>query len=412
MGGTTAKASLIRDGAVETTPEYEVGGSGSAKRWLHGAGHPIRVPVVDLAEISAGGGSIAWVDPAGALRVGPQSAGAVPGPVCYGQGGTDPTVTDANLLLGRLDATSLLGGALPIDYDRARAALAERVADPLGLSVDDAAAAVIRVVNNAMAEALRIVSVERGHDARDFALICFGGAGPLHAAALADELDIRDVVAPPAPGAFSALGLVASDIRRDYGRTFFSVVDETDPAAVEDVYRQMEADARCMLTRTGVAADAWEFRRTADLRYIRQAYELTVDAPAAIGRDALAVLARRYHEKHALTYGHANEAERVQIVTLRLSAVARLPVLDLTRSGARPGAGGSLKSQRAVWFAGAGRIDTPVHDRDRIAPGTRLAGPAIIESLDSTIVVPPDWHARMDDGGFIGMTRRAENGDE
>ena len=407
MGGTTAKASLIRNGAVETTPEYEVGGSASGKRWLYGAGHPIRVPVIDLAEISAGGGSIAWVDPAGALRVGPQSAGAEPGPVCYGRGGSEPTVTDANLLLGRLDADSLLGGDLPIDYERACAAMEDRVAGPLGLTVDEAAAAVIRVVNNAMAEALRIVSVERGHDARDFTLFCFGGAGPLHAAALAEELDIAEVIAPPAPGAFSALGLVASDIRRDYGRTFFSVVDDTDPAALEGVYRQMEEEARRMLARTGIAPSAWEFTRTADLRYIRQAYELTVDAPDAIDAGGLATLARGFHERHAQTYGHANANERVQIVTLRLAAAARLPVLDLTRPRGDAGTGESLKSRRQAWFAGTGRVATPVHDRGRIAPGTLIAGPAIIESLDSTIVIPPSWQATPDDGGFVTMTRSA-----
>jgi len=404
MGGTTAKASLIRDGQIETTPEYEVGGEGSASRWLHGTGHPIRVPVIDLAEVSAGGGSIAWVDPAGSLRVGPRSAGASPGPVCYGQGGTEPSVTDANLILGRLDATSLLGGDLPIDYNRAEAAMKEKVADPLGLSVEQAAASVIQVVNNAMAEALRIVSVERGHDAREFSLICFGGAGPLHAAALAEELEISEVVVPPIPGAFSALGLVGSDIRRDYGRTFFAVLDEADPAALETAYQDLETEARRMLARTGIPEDEWLLERTADLRYIRQAYELNVTAPNKIDEAALSTLADGYHDKHELTYGHANRSERVQIVTLRLSAAARLPGLTLAQKISASGEG-SEKARRPVWFEGAGRLDTPVHDRDRMAPGDSLAGPVIIESLDSTIVVPPAWSARMDDRGFILLTK-------
>ncbi len=408
MGGTTAKASLIRDGKVETTPEYEVGGEGSASRWLHGTGHPIRVPVVDLAEVSAGGGSIAWVDPAGSLRVGPQSAGATPGPVCYGQGGTEPAVTDANLLLGRLDATSLLGGELPIDYGRAETAIKEKVADPLGISVEQAAASVIQVVNNAMAEALRIVSVERGHDAREFSLICFGGAGPLHAVALAEELEINEVVVPPIPGAFSALGLVGSDIRRDYGRTFFAVLDEADPAALEAVYRDLEVEARRMLARTGIDEADWVLERTADLRYIRQAYELNVTAPARIDTAALSMLANGYHDKHELTYGHANRAERVQIVTLRLSAAARLPGLTLAQKISARAGSGSEKARRLVWFADTGRIDTAVHERDRMAPGDTLRGPAIIESLDSTIVVPPAWTARMDERGFILLTRAAQ----
>ena len=222
MGGTTAKASLIAEGEIAVTAEYEVGGSGHAKRWLSGTGHPIRVPVIDLAEVSAGGGSIAWVDPGGALKVGPRSAGADPGPAAYGRGGTEPTVSDADIVLGYLDREALLGGALAIDLAAAKAAIRERVADPLGLGVTEAAAAIVEIVNSNMAEALRIVSVERGHDPREFALIAFGGAGPVHAAALAAELQIPEVIVPPAPGAFSALGLVASDLKRDYSRTLYA----------------------------------------------------------------------------------------------------------------------------------------------------------------------------------------------
>ena len=406
MGGTTAKASLIRDGVVETTPEYEVGGDGSANRWLHGTGHPIRIPVIDLAEVSAGGGSIAWVDPAGSLRVGPRSAGAEPGPVCYGRGGAEPTVTDANLLLGRLDASSLLGGDLPIDYTRAEAAVAELIAAPLDLSVEDAAAAIIQVVNNAMAEALRIVSVERGHDAREFSLICFGGAGPLHAAALAEELEMMEVIVPPIPGAFSALGLVGSDVKRDYGRTFFAPLDEADPGALESTYRDLEADARHMLSRTEIPESEWVLERTADLRYVRQAYELNVTAHERIDEVALAALADGYHEKHELTYGHANRLERVQIVTLRLSATARLPELTLAQKIADRVGGGTEKARREVWFVNSRRTETPIHDRDNMAPGDGLVGPVVVESLDSTIVVPPGWVARMDDRGFILLTNK------
>jgi len=215
MGGTTAKASLIRGGQYQTTPEYEVGGGSSMSRAMNGTGHPIRVPVIDLAEVSAGGGSIAWVDRAGALRVGPRSAGAEPGPACYGRGGSEPTVTDCNLLLGYLDERSLLAGDLPIDYGAAEAAVRARIAKPLGIEVREAAAAVIDVVNHAMAEVLKIVSVQRGHDPGDFVLAAFGGAGPLHCAALAQELGIAEIICPPIPGAFSALGLVGTDLKRD-----------------------------------------------------------------------------------------------------------------------------------------------------------------------------------------------------
>ena len=253
MGGTTAKASLIRDGQYETTPEYEVGGGASGNRWMHGTGHPIRVPVIDLAEVSAGGGSIAWVDRAGSLRVGPKSAGAEPGPVCYGRGGTEPTVTDCNLLLGYLDKGSLLAGDLPIDHAAAEAAVAERLAKPLGVDARTAAAAVIDVVNHAMAEALKIVSVQRGHDPRAFVLAAFGGAGPLHAAALAEELGIDHVICPPIPGAFSALGLVGSDLRRDYVRTVYTTTATADPAALEAAFAELEREGGAMLDRADVA---------------------------------------------------------------------------------------------------------------------------------------------------------------
>ena len=215
MGGTTAKASVIVNGEVSVTAEYEVGGSGHANRWMHGTGHPIRVPVIDLAEVSAGGGSIAWVDPGGALKVGPHSAGAAPGPACYGAGGTLPTVTDADVVLGYLDPEALLGGALRVDLAAAERAIETAIARPLGLTVPEAAARIVEVVNSNMAQALRIVSIERGHDPQEFSLIAFGGAGPVHAVALAEELQIPEVIVPPAPGAFSALGLVASDLKRD-----------------------------------------------------------------------------------------------------------------------------------------------------------------------------------------------------
>ncbi len=406
MGGTTAKASLIDNGRVETTAEYEVGSSASQSRWLHGTGHPIRVPVIDLAEVSAGGGSIAWIDPAGALRVGPESAGAAPGPVCYGQGGERPTVTDANLLLGYLDATSLLGGELPIDYAKAEAALTEQIAEPLGQTAEQAAAGVIAIVNNAMAETLRMVSVERGHDPRDFSLVAFGGAGPLHACALADELDVPEVIVPPIPGAFSALGLVGADIRRDYARTIYAPLAHLTPDQLSAIWDEMAAEGRKMLDAANVSQARQELLRQADLRYGRQAYELTVDAPeGAVTAATLQTIANGFHAAHERTYGHKNENEPVHIVTLRLSAVGRL---GQPRFAEATGDGSSLKAERPAWFAATGRVTTPVHDRARLAEGQQLAGPAIVESLDSTLVIPPGWQARVDDAGFLRLRRVAE----
>jgi N-methylhydantoinase A len=406
MGGTTAKASLIRDSQYETTPEYEVGGGASSNRWMHGTGHPIRVPVIDLAEVSAGGGSIAWVDRAGALRVGPKSAGADPGPVCYGRGGTEPTVTDCNLLLGYLDKGSLLAGDLPIDHAAAEAAIARRLAEPLNLDALAAAAAVIDVVNHAMAEALKIVSVQRGHDPREFTLAAFGGAGPLHAAALAAELGIPEVICPPIPGAFSALGLVSTDLKRDYVRTVYTTTAAADPAALEAAFAELEREGAAMLDRAGVAPERRRFERSIDARYERQSYELPIPVLAG-GLDASSLrdIAEAFHTRHRLTYGHDNRSEPVQLVSARVAAIGTIPPLGIA---ARPAAAGTdaVKSTRQVWFRETGAVDATILDRSRMPAGLLAIGPAVIESLESTILVPPAWQARVTDDGFVVLSRR------
>ncbi len=404
MGGTTAKASLIRDGQIEVTADYEVGGSGSQNRWVSGTGHPIRVPVIDLAEVSAGGGSIAWIDPAGALRVGPHSAGAQPGPVCYGQGGTNPTVTDANLVLGYLNRDSLLDGSLPIDYECAVRALEEHIGRPMGINAEEAAAAIRDIVNNSMAEALRIVSIERGHDPREFSLVAFGGAGPLHAVALAEELDIPKLIVPPIPGGFSALGLIGTDIRRDYSRTLYQPLSNLRSAAVEAVWQELIAEGRRMLQATDIPEDRWQFLRSADLRYTRQAYELNIIAPDDPFDNALMEqLAADFHRRHEQTYGHQNTSEPVHLVTLRLSAVGKLDPLEIRHQTATQSKG--EKARRSCWFPTIGKIDCPVYDRNGLGPSSVIVGPAIVESLDSTIVVQPGWTASNDQYGFINIER-------
>jgi N-methylhydantoinase A len=413
MGGTTAKAALIEGGEIKTTSEYEVGGGGGhVSRWLHGTGHPIRVPVIDLAEVSAGGGSIAWIDAGGALRVGPESAGAEPGPVCYGLGGEAPTVTDADLVLGHLNPEHLLGGGLRVHAAAARAAILEHIARPLGLDLIQAAAGIADVVNANMAAALRIVSVERGYDAREFALVAFGGAGPVHAARLAEELDIPQVIVPPIPGGFSALGLIASDIRRDYVRTFYARADAAEAGELERAYAGMEAGARAMLRDAQVPEARWEIARAADVRYPRQAYELTVPVDAGpVTRGALERLAGAFHERHRQTYGHASPGEPVQIVNLRVSAVGRRHErLDLTRAG-----GGAARSpapdqagkavSRPVYFHETGLAPCDVVARETLGPGADRPGPLVIEAMDTTIVVPPGWRLIVDPRGVIVLER-------
>ena len=406
MGGTTAKASLIEDGRIETTSEYEVGGEGNVGRWLHGTGHPIRVPVIDLAEVSAGGGSIAWLDPGGALRVGPQSAGAEPGPVCYGQGGTLPTVTDANVVLGYLSRTHLLGGRLPIDAAASEAAIARHIADPLGLDAEEAAAGIVRVVNNSMAEALRIVSVERGHDAREFSLAAFGGAGPVHAAALAGELGIREVIVPPIPGGFSALGLVATDLRRDWSHTFYARIDEADLDALNRRLAELEAAARTMLENAGLPEADRAIERSADCRYTRQAYELTVPlGEGPVTRALLDTLAGEFHDRHLRTYGHKNPDEAVQMVNVRVTATGRLPGVEFHADAGDSAASAGEREREAVFGE---RLRCPVLARSDLPAGAEdRPGPFIVEEMDCTIAVPPGWRARRDGRGFILMTRSA-----
>jgi N-methylhydantoinase A len=409
MGGTTAKASLIREGDYETTPEYEVGGKASGARAMNGTGHPIRVPVIDLAEVSAGGGSIAWVDRAGALRVGPKSAGAEPGPSCYGRGGTEPTVTDCNLLLGYLARGSLLAGDLAIDYRAAERAVADKLAKPLGIDVATAAAAVIDVVNNAMAEALKIVSVQRGHDPREFALFAFGGAGPMHAAALAEELGMRQVICPPIPGAFSALGLVGSDLKRDYVRTVYTTTAQAAPAALESAFQRLEEEGAAMLDRARVEPARRRFVRSVDARYERQSYELAVPAPTPLDAAGLASIAEGFHTRHRRSYGHDNRSEAVQLVSLRVAAIGAIPPLHLRQTPAAAGAD-PAKGRRGLWFGGR-RREAAVLDRARIGAGLSLVGPCVIEALDSTILVPPGWRGHNDEDGFIWLAREPLNGD-
>jgi N-methylhydantoinase A len=329
--------------------------------------------------------------------------------VCYGQGGEAPTVTDADLVLGYLNPVALLGGALPVHLDRARAAIETRIARPLKQSVVEAAAGIVDVVTAGMAAALRIVSVERGHDPREFTLVAFGGAGPVHAARLAQELEIPRVIVPPIPGGFSALGLVASDFRRDYVKTFYARLDEARLDEVAAVYAAMEGSARAMLGAAGVPEARWEITRSADCRYGRQAYELTVPLAAGpVTAASLARLAADFHGKHRQTYGHASPDEPVQLVNLRVAAVGRLEGLDVARSvAAGEGAGTAVSTPREVYFKETGVVRCDVIPREALAPGARRAGPLIIEAMDTTVVVPPGWRAGADARGFIDLDQEA-----
>jgi N-methylhydantoinase A len=399
MGGTTAKVGLIRGGQPSVTKDYQVGGHASTGiGGLSLSGYPVRTPVVDLVEIGAGGGSIAWVDSGGLLRVGPQSAGADPGPVCYRGGGGEPTVTDANVVLGRLNPDYFLGGEISLDVDSARRAIGERCARPLGLEVVEAANGIVEIANAAMVNALHLISVQRGYDPRDFLLVGFGGAGPAHANALARDAEMPTVLIPPSPGIFSATGLLTTDLKRDAAQTVMRRLDALEPAEAEAVFARLEADGAGEMRREGVADAAIEFVRLLDLRYVGQSYELTVPA----GDDAAA----RFHAEHDRVYGFSAETEPIECVSLRLTTVGRIAKPPPPRLA--PGAAAEPKSRREVYFAEAGGyVDCPIYDRRALGAGTRLAGPAVVEQFDTTTVVHPGYRLRVDDHGNLIVEREA-----
>ncbi len=404
MGGTTAKASIIEDGEVNRAAEYQVGGGimvGS--RLLTGAGYLLRVPAIDLAEVGAGGGSIVWIDAGGALQVGPRSAGASPGPLCYDLGGAEPTITDANVILGYLNPAYLVGGAVKLNAARAHEVFEERVARPLGLGAAHAAYGAHLIAASNMIRAIKAVSSERGRDPRDYVLFAFGGNGPLFAAGMAQALEMRKIVVPPAPGLFSSFGLLYSDVEHHYVRTFRRQTRQLDPAELDQVLGRMRAEALAQLAAEGFTGAATRLRVSADLRYHGQSFELTIPVAAtALDRRALAELEEAFGREHERTYGHrAGADEPVEIVNLRLvaqgiPAAPRVPErvrVALERGGERP-------SARRVYFGPErGWLETPVLVRGDLAAPRE--GPCIVEEYDATCVVPPGATAALDEHGNV-----------
>ncbi|MFB6091280.1 MAG: hydantoinase/oxoprolinase family protein [Halobellus sp.] len=380
MGGTSSDVSLVRDGDAERTTDATINGQ------------PIRTPMVDVTTVGAGGGSIAWVDEGGALRVGPRSAGADPGPACYGKGGTDPTVTDANLVLGYIGESTALGGELSLDADAAHDALAG-LAEAAGLAGPvEAARGVYRVANANMARAIRSATVERGHDPREFGLVAFGGAGPMHAVALAADLGIGTVIVPLACGVLSAYGLLSADEQHDAVRTHRASLADADPETIDERYADLEAE---------VLADARDpeaatVRRRADLRYAGQSFELTVDVGGAFDPDTMR---ERFHAAHESTYGYRMD-EPVDLVNLRVAATAERDTPP-TRYEA---SGDARVGTREARFGDGATYDTSVYRREGLAPATTLGGPAVIEGTESTVVVPPAWDARVREDGALVIT--------
>jgi N-methylhydantoinase A len=371
MGGTSTDVAPIIGGEAQTTTESVV------------AGVPIKLPMVDVHTVSAGGGSIAWTDAGGALRVGPHSSGANPGPAAYGKGGEEPTVTDANLLLGYLADGTELGGEVKLEKKLAEAALS-KLGENLGLDAEEAALGVVRVANAGMVRALRVISVERGLDPREFALLAFGGAGGMHACELAEEVGMKTILVPKACGVLSALGLAISDLRRDYVRPFLGPLAEMGEAGIPAAFQNMETQAESDL-------DSPEFARRADLRYAGQSFELTVEADDFSGIEA------RFHTAHEKRYGYRMDEEAVELVNLRL--VATVPVEKPEVSESRP-PGDSDSGEREANFDGEW-MEVPILDRERMGRGSKVSGPAIVEFREATCVVRPGWSGQIDEVGTL-----------
>ena len=400
MGGTTAKAGLVEDGEVLRSEAIEVGGGVMVgSRLLVGAGYMLKLPAIDLAEVGAGGGSICRLDAAGAPKVGPISAGADPGPVCYGRGGTAPTITDCNLALGYLDPGGLVGGAMKLDLDAARAAIARDLAGPMGVSVEDAAFGMLRLASATMMRAIRAVSVERGRDPRQFALLAFGGNGPLFAAGIARELGIARVLIPPLPGVFSAFGLLVADAEHHATQSLRTRLDAADPARIAAVLADLERTGAAQLARDGFPPARQETRRAAMARYVGQSSEIEVPLTGAI---TPAGIAEAFGAEHERTYGfRAPASEPVElmglsVITRGLPERPRLPECI-------PPLASSVPATRRAWFPDGGWADTPVVDRAGLAAAPRV-GPLIVQEYDATCLVPHEAHASVDGFGNIVVT--------
>jgi N-methylhydantoinase A len=381
MGGTSCDVSLAYEGRSRIT-----------KDWYIEFGYPIRFPSIEVLTIGAGGGSLAWIDEGGSLHNGPQSAGADPGPACYGQGNEAPTNTDAHVVLGRL-AHGLAGGRVKLDPKLAEAAVRRGVATPLGMGVHEAAEAILKVADANMADAVRLISISRGYDPRDFALVAFGGAGPLHGATLARELSIPTVIVPPNPGVTSALGCLLVDIQHDLSVSYIRPAAEADPAEIEAEFAALEREAWERMHHEGVREQDVVMERSVDMMYRGQWRSLSV--PAGTPVSSTSALVAAFHAQHEREYNFRRDDAPVDLYRLNLRAVGLVPKASF-REHSGDGRMPSAYERRAVWFDGAKPVETPVYRREELPAGARFRGPAIIEQLDSTTIIPPDVATEVD----------------
>ncbi|WHH60102.1 hydantoinase/oxoprolinase family protein [Petroclostridium sp. X23] len=392
MGGTSADISLIENGEPQLSTERLI------------EGYPARIPMIDIVTIGAGGGSIAYIDDGGALKVGPESAGARPGPACYGLGGTLPTVTDANILLGKLNQKKILGGRMDVYIDKARTALKEHICDKAKLDIIEAANGVISVVNSGMMRAVRLVSVERGYDIREFTLMAFGGAGPLHCCEMARELGISSIIIPPSPGTLCSLGLLMADSKFDLSRSNIMIANKENIGAMNEIFVAMLDEGKNMLIREKVPEDLRRYQRFVDARYEYQNYEITISLPdCEITEEILQEIISDFHQEHEKKYGYYNEKNRIQIVNYRLSAIGIIgkPKQDEQPIDTNLQMPEALETRKVFYQGENDYIESNVYLRQNVKPGSSINGPAIVEQMDTTIVIPPGWHAKTD--GFYNL---------
>ncbi|MFT5173651.1 MAG: N-methylhydantoinase A [Gammaproteobacteria bacterium] len=398
MGGTTAKASLVEHGSLSTSEEYEVGATMSTSSALMaGAGYALKLPVIDISEVGAGGGSIVRVDKGGAIKVGPDSAGAQPGPVCYGQGGSAPTVTDANVVLGYLNPVALAGGTVPIDAAAARQAVSEQVAAPLGRDLMETAFGIHLVANTNMMRAVKAVTTNRGRDTRDFVMFAFGGSGGVHAATLARELRIAQVVIPAAAGVFSALGLLFADSELNESHSFLRPLAAINNAEADTIYTQLRSDIAVRLERS---PNEVSFKSMADLRYAGQAFELSIAVPDdCVGQARIDELSRRFDAEHQQRYGHNFEGQYpLEVVNLRL--IGTVPSGNTKAVPEAVSTIQDLRYRQAYFGAEFGLLSTPVCERAAVS-AQPMQGPMVIEEYEGTVVVPPYANVRLDPNGSL-----------
>jgi N-methylhydantoinase A len=387
MGGTSTDVCLIENNRAKLTTSKAI------------AEFPVKVPMTDVTAVGAGGGSIAWIDNGGMLKVGPESAGAYPGPVAYGKGGDKPTVTDANVVLHRLNPKTILSGRMKIDEAAAINAIEEKLAKPLGMSILDAARGIITVVNSNMSRAIRIVSVERGYDPREFTVVAFGGAGPLHAVSVAKDLGISNVLIPGNAGILCAIGLLVSDIRSDYVKTGIADFVSENIADMNARFKELCDQGDEWLDVEKVPANQKVILKHADMRYFGQNFELSISIDVdQIDENNIQEIIARFHREHKREYGFCREGAKIQIVNYRVTALGKVSVIQLKKQQqAGLESRGAIIDSRKVFFEEAGDfVDTDIYDRDLLKAGNELSGPAVIEQMDSTIVVPPGHNVKVD----------------